>query len=69
VQRRFDVTAPNRLWVADFTHVPDLAGMVYVALVIDAYAQRILGGEPTPPCEPASSTHWRWRSGPATAPA
>jgi putative transposase len=22
VQRRFDVAAPNRLWVADFTYVP-----------------------------------------------
>jgi putative transposase len=43
VQRRFDVTAPNRLWVADFTYVPTWAGMVYVAFVIDAYARRILG--------------------------
>jgi putative transposase len=43
VQRRFDVAAPNRLWVADFTYVPTWAGMVYVAFVIDAYARRILG--------------------------
>jgi putative transposase len=43
VQRRFDVTAPNRLWVADFTYVATWAGMVYVAFVIDAYARRILG--------------------------
>jgi putative transposase len=43
VQRQFDVTAPNRLWVADFTYVPTWAGMVYVAFVIDAYARRILG--------------------------
>jgi putative transposase len=43
VQRQFTVGAPNRLWVADFTYVATWAGMVYVAFVIDAYAQRILG--------------------------
>jgi putative transposase len=43
VQRQFTVTAPNRLWVADFTYVATWAGKVYVAFVIDAYARRILG--------------------------
>ena len=43
VQRQFDVSAPNRLWVADFAYVPTWAGMVYVAFVIDAYARRIVG--------------------------
>jgi putative transposase len=43
VQRNFDVTAPNRLWVADFTYVASWAGTVYVAFVIDAYARRIVG--------------------------
>jgi putative transposase len=43
VQRRFDVTAPNRLWVADFTYVATWSGTVYVAFVIDAYSRRILG--------------------------
>jgi putative transposase len=43
VQRQFNVTGPNRLWVADFTYVSTWAGMVYVAFVIDAYARRILG--------------------------
>jgi putative transposase len=36
-------TAPDRLWVADFTYVPTWSGMVYVAFVIDAYSRRILG--------------------------
>jgi putative transposase len=35
--------APNKLWVADFTYVSTLAGWVYVAFVIDAYARRVLG--------------------------
>jgi putative transposase len=43
VQRRFNPSAPNRLWVADFTYVSTWSGWVYVAFVIDAYARRILG--------------------------
>ena len=43
VQRRFRPTAPNRLWVADYTYVSTWSGMIYVAFVIDAYARRILG--------------------------
>ncbi len=43
VRRNFAPSAPNRLWVADFTYVSTLAGWVYVAFVIDAYARRILG--------------------------
>jgi putative transposase len=30
VQRDFVAAAPNRCWVADFTHVPAYAGTVYV---------------------------------------
>jgi putative transposase len=43
VGRKFAPCAPNRLWVADFTYVSTMAGWVYVAFVIDAYARRILG--------------------------
>jgi putative transposase len=43
VQRQFTADRPNRLWVADFTHVPTWSGMVYVAFVIDAYSRRIIG--------------------------
>jgi putative transposase len=43
VKRNFCPLAPNKLWVADFTYVSTLAGWVYVAFVIDAYARRILG--------------------------
>jgi putative transposase len=31
------------VWVADFTYVPTWTGMVYVAFVVDACSQRILG--------------------------
>jgi putative transposase len=43
VQRRFAPPAPNRLWVADLTYVSTWSGFAYVALVVDAYARRILG--------------------------
>ena len=42
VNRRFQASAPNRLWVSDFTYVATWAGFVYVAFVIDTY-RRIVG--------------------------
>jgi len=43
VQRLFQATRPNQLWVADFTYVATWAGFVYVAFVIDVFARRIVG--------------------------
>jgi putative transposase len=43
VDRNFTATAPNQLWVADFTYVPTWSGMVYVAFVFDVFARCILG--------------------------
>jgi putative transposase len=43
VNRRFNVSHPNALWVSDFTYVATWAGFVYVAFVIDAFARRIVG--------------------------
>ncbi|MFN8079704.1 MAG: DDE-type integrase/transposase/recombinase [Kineosporiaceae bacterium] len=43
MQRRFGALVPDRLWVADITYVSTWSGWVYVALVTDAYARRILG--------------------------
>ena len=43
VERDFTATAPNRLWVADFTYVATWSGMVYVAFVIDVFSRRIVG--------------------------
>ncbi|GAA3763356.1 putative transposase [Spinactinospora alkalitolerans] len=39
VERGFVATAPNRTRVADFTHVPTDAGVVYVAFVVDTYSR------------------------------
>ena len=43
VDRDFTAGAPNRLWVADFTHVATWSGVTYVAFAIDAFSRRIVG--------------------------
>ena len=43
VKRQFAAGAPNRLWVADFTHVSTWAGTVYVAFAIDVFSRKIVG--------------------------
>jgi transposase InsO family protein len=43
VDRHFEATRPNQLWVSDFTYVATWAGFVYVAFVIDVFARRIVG--------------------------
>lgn len=45
VQRVFNTSAPNQIWVADFTYVSTWQGFAYVAFVIDVYARRIVGGK------------------------
>jgi putative transposase len=43
VNRQFRATAPNRLWLSDFTYVSTWQGFAYVAFIIDAFARRIVG--------------------------
>jgi putative transposase len=43
VNREFTASAPNQLWVADFTYVATWKGFVYVAFVIDVFARMIVG--------------------------
>ncbi len=43
VNRKFTVSRPNALWVADLTYVATWRGVVYVAFVVDAFARRIVG--------------------------
>lgn len=45
LNRNFHASAPNRIWVTDFTYVPVYSGFVYVALVIDLYSRAIVGWE------------------------
>jgi putative transposase len=43
LDRDFVAPAPNRCWVADFTHVATWSGVVYVAFVVDTFSRRIVG--------------------------
>jgi putative transposase len=43
VQRRFQVDAPNRLWVADLTYLRSWDGLGFFAFVLDAYSRMIVG--------------------------
>jgi putative transposase len=43
VERDFSATRPNQLWVADLTYVATWSGVVYVALVIDAFSRFMVG--------------------------
>ena len=43
LNRAFVAQAPNRVWVADFTHVAAWTGTVYVAFVVDTFSRRIVG--------------------------
>jgi putative transposase len=42
LDRDFTAPAPNRVWVADFSHVRTWLGFVYVAFIVDVFAQRIV---------------------------
>ncbi len=42
LDRDFSAPAPNRVWVTEFTYVRAWAGWVYVAFIVDVFAQRIV---------------------------
>ena len=43
LERDFAASAPNRKWLADLTYVPTDEGWVYLALVLDLFARKIVG--------------------------
>jgi putative transposase len=43
VCRDFSATAPNRLWVGDFTYLRSWEGVSYFAFVIDAFSRKVVG--------------------------
>lgn len=43
VERDFSATAPNRLWVGDFTYLRSWEGISYFAFVIDAFSRKVVG--------------------------
>jgi len=43
VERRFDRTAPDQLWVTDITEHPTREGKVYCCVVLDVFSRRVVG--------------------------
>jgi putative transposase len=43
VERKFDVNGPDQLWVADITYIPTWAGVLFLAVVVDAWSRRVVG--------------------------
>jgi transposase InsO family protein len=43
LDRQFDAAEPNAAWVADITFVPTREGWLYLAVVEDLYARRVVG--------------------------
>jgi len=43
VERDFTASAPNRLWVGDFTYVRSWEGVSYFAFIIDVFSRKIVG--------------------------
>ena len=43
LNRRFDVTEPNKVWTADITYVWTYEGWLYLAVVMDLHSRQIVG--------------------------
>ena len=43
VERKFEATGPDQLWVADITYIPTWSGFLYLAVVLDVWSRRVVG--------------------------
>ena len=43
LQRAFTVDAPNTVWVTDITYIRTWQGWLYLAVVVDLYARKVVG--------------------------
>ena len=43
LDREFDQTEPNRVWVSDITYIPTREGWLYLAMVLDLFGRKIVG--------------------------
>jgi len=43
LQRRFDVSEPNRYWVSDITYIPTREGWLYLAVTLDLFHRKVVG--------------------------
>jgi putative transposase len=43
LQRQFDVTEPNRVWVTDITYIRTHEGWLFLAAVLDLFSRQVIG--------------------------
>lgn len=43
LQREFTVDSPNKVWVTDITYIRTWQGWLYLAVVVDLYARKVVG--------------------------
>ncbi|WP_430543330.1 IS3 family transposase [Stenotrophomonas maltophilia] len=43
LDRQFNPEAPNQVWAGDITYIPTQQGWLYLAIVVDLFARRIVG--------------------------
>ena len=43
VDRKFEASGPNQLWVADMTYIPTAVGFHFLAVVLDVWSRKIVG--------------------------
>jgi transposase InsO family protein len=43
VQRKFDATAPNQLWVGDLTYIWTWEGWLFLSVMLDVFSRRAVG--------------------------
>jgi transposase InsO family protein len=51
LSRTFEAEAPNRVWVADITYLPTREGWLYLAVVLELFARRVIGWSMQPSLE------------------
>lgn len=68
LQQAFTVDAPNKVWVTDITYIRTWQGWLYLALVLDLYARKVVGWsmKPTLSRELALDALRSWQSGAAS---
>ncbi len=48
LDRRFNPSGPNRAWVSDITYIRTRSGWLYLAVVLDLYARKVVGWSMAP---------------------
>ena len=43
LEQKFDVEAPNRVWVTDITYIRTHEGWLYLAVVLDLFSRQVIG--------------------------